>query len=57
VFEAGDIEQAWAAWDLARRRAAVDWAMVVRVLPVKTGRRPGGSYWDPSGVWIEWRER
>lgn len=58
LLGAEDIEAAWGAWDgdLARQRAAIDWAMTVRVLPAKTGRRPGGSYWDADAVSIEWKK-
>lgn len=57
LLQAQDRAAAWNAWDLARQRAAVDWAMTVTVLPAKTGRRPGGSYWDPDAVVIDFRRR
>lgn len=57
LLSAGDITAAWGAWDLSRQRAAVDWAMTVRVLPARVGRRPGGSYWDKDAVRIEWKSR
>jgi hypothetical protein len=56
LLGAPDIEAAWKGLDLAQRRAAIDFAMVVRVLPAKVGRRPGGSYWDADAVQIEWRK-
>lgn len=56
LLVAEDIEAAWNAFDLSQQRAAVDWAMTVTVLPAKVGRRPGGSYWDPSAVRIEWKK-
>lgn len=43
-------------FDLSRKRAAIDWAMTVTVLPAKVGRRPGGSYWDSDAVVIEWKK-
>jgi site-specific DNA recombinase len=55
LLGADDVETAWKALDLSRRRAAVDWAMVVRVLPARVGRRPGGGYWDSDAVKIEWK--
>lgn len=55
LLGAEDVEAAWGALDLSRRRAAVDWAMTVQVLPVSSGRQPGGSYWNPDGVRIEWK--
>lgn len=50
-----DVEAKWRGMDLARQRAAIDWAMTVRVLPAKIGRQPGGSYWDRDAVRIEWK--
>lgn len=55
LLNADDVTSAWNAWDLARKRAAIDWAMTVEVLPAKIGRRPGGSYWDPDAVKIGWK--
>ncbi|NUS83630.1 MAG: recombinase family protein [Streptomyces sp.] len=55
LLTADDMQSAWSAWDLSRQRAAVDWMMTVCVVPAKIGRRPGGSYWDPDGVRIEWK--
>jgi DNA invertase Pin-like site-specific DNA recombinase len=52
---ADDVEAYWAGLDLARQRAAVDWAMTVRVLPARIGRQPGGAYWDADAVRIEWK--
>lgn len=57
LLQADDIVAAWEGWDLARQRAAVDWAMTVRVLPAKVGRRPGGAYWDPDAVEIVFRRK
>lgn len=42
--------------DLSRQRAVIDWMMTVRVLPARSGRLPGGGYWDPSGVVIEYKK-
>jgi site-specific DNA recombinase len=50
-----DVEAAWAALDLSRKRAVIDWAMAVRVLRARVGRQPGGSYWDPEAVEIVWK--
>lgn len=55
LLAADNKEAKWLAMELGRRRAAIDWAMTVRVLPAKVGRRPGGSYWDPAAVQIEWK--
>ncbi|MDX3398463.1 recombinase family protein [Streptomyces sp. ME01-18h] len=50
-----DVEAAWEGLDLSRQRAVIDWAMTVRVLPAKSGRRPGGTYWDRDAVEIVWK--
>lgn len=55
-LDADDVVAAWEASDLSRQRAAVDWAMTVRVLPARVGRQPGGSYWDPDAVQLEWKK-
>jgi DNA invertase Pin-like site-specific DNA recombinase len=55
LIGAEDVEAKWAGLDLSRQRAALDWAMTVRVLPAKSGRQPGGSYWDRDAVGIEWK--
>lgn len=55
LIGADDVEAKWAGMDLARQRAVIDWVMTVRVLPARTGRQPGGSYWDPDAVRIEWK--
>lgn len=55
LLGAENVEATWAGMDLARQRAAIDWAMTVRVLPARVGRRPGGAYWDRDAVRIEWK--
>jgi DNA invertase Pin-like site-specific DNA recombinase len=55
-LDADDVVAVWEALDLSRQRAAVDWAMTVRVLPARVGRRPGGGYWDPDAVRLEWKK-
>lgn len=55
LLGAEDAEVKWAGMDLARQRAAIDWAMTVRVFPARVGRRPGGAYWDRDAVRIEWK--
>lgn len=57
LIGAADMEAYWLGMDLSRQRAAIDWAMTVRVLPAKVGRRPGGSYWDRDAVRIEWKQQ
>lgn len=51
-----DIEKTWEGMDLSKKRAAIDFAMVVRVMPAKVGRQPGGSYWDKDAIRIEWKK-
>ncbi|MFG2636865.1 recombinase family protein [Streptomyces sp. NPDC048362] len=51
-----DVEDAWRQRDLPQRRAAIDFAMTVHVLPARSGRQRGGAYWDPDGVRIEWKK-
>ncbi|MET8510464.1 recombinase family protein [Streptomyces sp. NPDC005077] len=52
---ADDPEAAWNRLDLSRRRAVVAYLMTVTILPSKKGRQPGGGYWDPNSVRIEWK--
>ncbi|MFB6626531.1 recombinase family protein [Streptomyces sp. NPDC056374] len=52
---AEDLEAEWNALDLGRQRAVVSYLMTVKVLPARRGRIPGGGYWDPDGVLIEWK--
>jgi DNA invertase Pin-like site-specific DNA recombinase len=40
--------------DLGRRRAVLATLLTVTVLPTGKGRRPDGSYFDPTGIHIEW---
>lgn len=52
---AQDIEAAWNQLDLSRQRAVVAYLMTVTLLPARKGRQPGGGYWDPTSVRIEWK--
>lgn len=52
---ADDPEAAWNALDLGRQRAVVDYLVTVVVLPARRGRLPGGGYWDPEAVRLEWK--
>jgi DNA invertase Pin-like site-specific DNA recombinase len=56
LLSSPNVEVTWKQMDLSQRRAAIDFAMIVRVLPAKVGRRPGGSYWDADAVDIDWRK-
>ncbi|MER5715681.1 recombinase family protein [Streptomyces sp. NPDC002132] len=55
LLASADVEAEWAGMDLALQRAAIDFAMTVRVLKARVGRQPGGSYWDRDAVRIEWK--
>ncbi|MGW1463821.1 recombinase family protein [Streptomyces sp. NPDC002308] len=52
---ADDPEMAWNSLDLSRRRAVVAYLMTVTILPSRRGRQPGGMYWDPESVRIDWK--
>jgi site-specific DNA recombinase len=53
---AEDVRAAWDGMSLDRRRAVLDLLAVVTVLPREhAGRLPGGAYFDPSAVRIDWR--
>jgi hypothetical protein len=41
--------------DLGRRRAVLSTLLTVTVLPTSRGRRPDGSYFDPTGIHIDWK--
>jgi DNA invertase Pin-like site-specific DNA recombinase len=55
LFGAEDIVATWGVLDLSEKRSAVDFAMTVRVMPATSGRKKGGSYWDPSAIQILWK--
>lgn len=55
LISSEDIEAEWNGLDLSRQRAVIDHLMTVTVLPAQRGRRPGGGYWDPDAVRIDWK--
>jgi len=55
LIGAQDIEAEWNKLDLSRRRAVVAYLMTVTMLPARKGRQPGGGYWDPASVRIDWK--
>lgn len=55
LVNAEDPESMWNALDLGRQRAVIDYLMTVVVLPARRGRLPGGGYWDPEAVRIDWK--
>ncbi len=50
-----DVRLAWDRLDLSRRQAVVDTLLSVTIRPARKGRQPGGSYFDPGSVVIDWR--
>lgn len=51
-----DVAEVWDSLPLDRRRAVVDALATVVVLPrERQGRLPGGGYFDPEAVRVEWR--
>ncbi|MFE9845752.1 recombinase family protein [Streptomyces goshikiensis] len=55
LVTADDVEDAWNGLDLSRRRAAISYLMTVTVHRSRRGRQPGGGYWDPNALKIEWK--
>lgn len=55
VADADDIEAVWAGLSVSRRKAVIDCLMTVTLLPAPRGRRPGGHYFDPTSIRIDWR--
>jgi site-specific DNA recombinase len=41
--------------DLGRRRAVLTKLITITVLPTSRGRRPDGTYFDPTGIRITWK--
>ncbi|OZF44281.1 recombinase family protein [Rhodococcus sp. 14-2470-1a] len=56
VLGSDDIAEAWTALSADVRGKIIDQLMVVTLLPAPRGRRPGGGYFDPEFVRIDWRE-
>ncbi len=55
VADATDPAEAWAAADLSRRRAILDTLLAVTAHRGRRGRLPGGGYFDPEAVAVEWK--
>ena len=55
LVTADDVDAEWNRLDLSRKRAVIDYLMTVTVLPAQRGRQPGGGYWDPNAVRIDWK--
>jgi site-specific DNA recombinase len=50
-----DPAEVWAGLSLDRRRAVVDALLTVTILPTRRGRLPGGGYFDPDAIRIDWK--
>jgi site-specific DNA recombinase len=50
-----DVAAAWDAASVSRRKAVIDVLMTVTLLPAPRGRRPGGHYFDPGSINVEWK--
>ncbi|MDP8969806.1 MAG: recombinase family protein, partial [Actinomycetota bacterium] len=55
IADAEDVRAGWEAASVSRRKAIVDTLMTVTLLPAPRGRRPGGGYFDPNSVQIDWK--
>ncbi|MFF4576940.1 recombinase family protein [Streptomyces sp. NPDC001373] len=53
---ADDVEAAWNALDLSRKRVVLSYLMTVTIHRARRGRQPGGGYWDPDSVRIAWKK-
>ncbi|MEO7195457.1 MAG: recombinase family protein [Pseudonocardiaceae bacterium] len=55
IADASDPAFAFRSAGIDRQRAVIDTLMTVTLMRTKRGRRPGGHYFDPSSVKIEWK--
>jgi DNA invertase Pin-like site-specific DNA recombinase len=55
ILAGDDLRATWAASPPGVRGAVIDALMTVTVLPTARGRKPGGRYFDPDSVRIDWR--
>lgn len=53
--DADDIQAAWTAASITRRKAVINTLVTVTLLPAPRGRRSGGHYFDPDFVRIDWK--
>jgi site-specific DNA recombinase len=56
LVDADDVDAAWGEMSVSRKKAVINELMVVTLLPAPRGRRPGGGYFDPASVDIQWRQ-
>lgn len=57
LVDVPDVDAVWEGLSLDRQRAVVDSLVSVTILPGKRGRKPGGIYFDPETVDIQWRDQ
>lgn len=55
LIGADDPDTVWNDLGLSRQRAVVAYLVTVTILPARVGRQPGGGYWDPEALLIEWK--
>lgn len=55
IADASDPPLAFRNASIDRQRAVIDTLMTVTLMRAERGRRPGGHYFDPSSVKIEWK--
>jgi site-specific DNA recombinase len=51
---AANVRSAWESTPPSRRQSVLGNLMTVTVLPGRRGRRPGGAYFDPDEIGIDW---
>ena len=56
VLAGDDLRGVWATSPPDVRGQVIDTLMTVTVLPSARGRKPGGGYFDPSSIRIEWKK-
>jgi hypothetical protein len=55
TYTGDDLKQVWANCTPDIKGKIVDALMTVTILPAPRGRRPGGGYFDPAFVRVEWK--
>ncbi|MGB7360029.1 MAG: recombinase family protein [Mycobacterium sp.] len=55
VLAGDDLRATWEESAPDVRGRVIDTLMTVTVLPTRRGRKPGGTYFDPASVAIEWK--
>ena len=55
VLAGDDLRETWTATPPDIKGKVIDALMIVTILPTGRGRRPGGAYFDPDSVKINWK--